>query len=69
VIASCGTRVGSVDHLEGGAIKLARKDSPDGHHHFVPTGWVTRVDEHVHLSKNAADTRREWRTDATGCGG
>src|SRR5436853_486435 len=44
VISSCGCRVGTVDHMEGGAIKLTQKDSPDGQHHFIPTGWVARVD-------------------------
>jgi len=60
VIAACGTRVGTVDHLDGEAVKLARRDSPDGHHHRVPLEWVARVDKHVHLNKNAADVRREW---------
>jgi len=64
VIASCGTRVGMVDHMEGGAIKLTQKDSPDGMHHFIPTGWVARVDEHVHLNKNSEDARREWKDSA-----
>jgi Uncharacterized protein conserved in bacteria (DUF2171) len=30
VIASCGKKVGVVDHVGGGAIKLTKKDSPDG---------------------------------------
>src|SRR4051812_13994209 len=53
VIASCGKKVGVVDHVEGGAIKLTRKDSPDGQHHFIPAGWVDHVDNHVHLKKNS----------------
>ncbi len=68
VISSCGCKMGKVDHLEGNAIKLTKNDSPDGQHHFVPVGWVTRVDEHVHLSKNAVDTQKEWKVDATSCG-
>src|SRR5450432_767672 len=47
VIASCGKKVGVVDHVEGGAIKLTKNDSPDGQHHFIPTGWVDHVDSHV----------------------
>ena len=31
VIASCGKKVGVVDHVEGGAIKLTKNDSKDGH--------------------------------------
>jgi hypothetical protein len=64
VIGSCGCKVGSVDHMEGGAIKLTQKDSLDGKHHFIPTGWVDRVDDHVHLNKNADDTKREWKDSA-----
>lgn len=36
VIASCGKKVGVVDHVEGGAIKLTKNDSKDGQHHFIP---------------------------------
>lgn len=67
VIASCGCRVGKVDHLEGNAIKLTRNDSPDGKHHFIPAGWVDHVDNHVHLAKNADETRLEWKSDAASC--
>jgi len=68
VISSCGCRMGTVDHMDGGAIKLTKNDSPDGQHHFIPVGWVARVDEHVHLSKNADETRQGGKSDATGCG-
>jgi hypothetical protein len=66
VIASCGCKMGKVDHLEGGAIKLTKNDSPDGIHHFIPTNWVARVDEHVHLNKDAAETKSGWKADAVG---
>lgn len=67
VISSCGCTMGKVDHLEGGAIKLTRGDSPDGMHHFIPVTWVDHVDNHVHLTKNADETRREWKADALSC--
>lgn len=67
VIASCGKKVGVVDRVEGGAIKLTKKDSPDGQHHFLPTGWVERVDSHVHLTKNSQETEASWKSDATAC--
>jgi hypothetical protein len=54
-IASCGKKIGVVDHVEGGAIKLTKIDSPDGQHHFIPTGWVDHVDTHVHLTKNSKE--------------
>jgi hypothetical protein len=69
VISSCGCKMGKVDHLEGGAIKLTKNDSPDGQHHFVPMGWVARVDQHVHLSTNADETKQGWKADAASCAG
>ncbi len=65
VIASCGTRIGSVDHLDGNkSIKLTKNDSKSGgQHHWIPTSWVSKVDSHVHLSKNSDDTMRGWKTE------
>ena len=61
VIASCGKKIGVVDRVEGDSIKLTKKDSPDGQHHLIPTSWVARVDQHVHLNKNSEEAAREWR--------
>jgi len=61
VIAADGTKVGTVDHLEGrDQIKLARNTSPDGRHHYVPLAWVDHVDAHVHLTKAAPEIRASW---------
>jgi len=68
VIASCGKKVGVVDHVEGNAIKLTKNESPDGVHHFIPVGWVDHVDSHVHLAKNSAETEQGWKSDAAACG-
>lgn len=68
VYASCGKQIGVVDHLEGSAIKLTRKDSADGQHHYVPTSWVSKVDSHVHLNKNSQETEEQWSTSADSCG-
>jgi hypothetical protein len=67
VIASCGKKVGVVDRAEGGAIKLTKKDSPDDQHHFIPVGWVERVDRHVHLKKNSMETEQNWKSAAAAC--
>jgi hypothetical protein len=67
VIASCGKKVGVVDHVGGGAIKLTKKDSQDGQHHFIPVGWVERVDSHVHLQKNSMETEQNWKSTAAAC--
>ncbi len=61
VIASCGKKVGVVDHVQGDVIKLTKKDSADGKHHLIPQSWVDHVDTHVHLKKNSAETEREWQ--------
>jgi hypothetical protein len=68
VISSCGCTMGKVDHMEGSAIKLTKNDSPDGQHHFVPTSWVDHVDNHVHLNKDATETKAGWKSDAAACG-
>jgi hypothetical protein len=68
VIASCGKKVGVVDHIENETIKLTKNDSPDGKHHFIPTGWVDHVDTHVHLKKNSEETEQGWKLDAAACG-
>ena len=61
VVGSCGNKLGVVDAVEGDRIKLTKHDSPDGQHHFVPSSWVTKVDNHVHLSKTAAKRRKNGR--------
>jgi len=67
VIASCGTKIGVVDGVEGNAIKLTKNDSPDGSHHFISTKWVDHVDEHVHLNKNSKEAKQDWKADAASC--
>ena len=64
VIASSGTEVGKVDHLEGqDAIKLTRSDDENNEHHVIPLSWVSEVkDEQVILNKNSEEVRNEWKT-------
>ena len=64
VMSSCGCTMGKVDGVQGDSIKLTKNDSPDGQHHFIPTAWVERVDSHVHLNKNADETKRGWTGSA-----
>lgn len=54
VIDSEGQLVGRVDSVDGARIKLTRRDSPDGEHHYVDLADVARVDSHVHLSRSGA---------------
>ena len=68
VICSCGSKVGVVDHVEGATLKLTRKDSADGQHHYVPIKCVAKVDEHVHLKMNSKEFAEQSKTSAAGCG-
>ncbi|MEX2173509.1 MAG: DUF2171 domain-containing protein [Pirellulaceae bacterium] len=63
VMGSCGNRLGDVDHVEGDAIKLTKKSSPDGKHHFIPMNWVEKVDDSVRLNKDCGEAKKEWKTD------
>jgi hypothetical protein len=67
VIASCGSKVGVVDHVEGKCLKLTRKDSNDGQHHYLPLTDVAKVDEHVHLKINSKEFAEQSKTSAAAC--
>jgi hypothetical protein len=68
VIASCGTKVGVVDRVEGSAIKLTKDSCQDGMHHFLPLSMVAYVDRHVHLNKNSKEAMEGWHSSAASCG-
>jgi len=58
VIGADGVHIGTVDRVEGGRIKLTKKDSGEGshkgHHHFVDKSLVAGVEGNkVRLSANA----------------
>jgi hypothetical protein len=58
VIGADGAPVGTVDKVEGGRIKLTRKDSGEGshkgHHHFIDGSLVADIEgDKVRLSANA----------------
>ena len=61
VIASCGTKVGTVDHLDGeNQLKLTRDES--GQHHLIPTAWIGEVKENeVILNKNSEEVKDQWQ--------
>lgn len=69
VIGSDGGMVGTVDSLEGERIRLQRSaPAGGGQHHYIPSVWVTRVDVHVHIDREAALARDEWTTEAGAVG-
>ena len=59
VIGADGVHVGTVDRVEGGRIKLTKKDSGEGahkghHHHFIDASLIAEVEgNRVRLSANA----------------
>ena len=58
VIGADGVHVGTVDKIEGGRIKLTKKDSGEGshkgHHHFIDSSLIADVEgTQVRLSANA----------------
>ena len=62
VYASCGTKIGKVDRVEGDTIKLTKNDSPDGLHHTIPLSWVAKVHDHIHLNKDHMEVQSQWQT-------
>ncbi len=54
VIGADGVHVGTVDHVAGDRLKLTRKDSVDGRHHFIDGGLIAGIEDgRVRLSANA----------------
>ena len=67
VYASCGSKVGVIDHIEGSTLKLTRKDSQDGLHHHVSLSTVAKVDEHVHLKIDSKEFGEQCKPTASAC--
>jgi len=61
VVCSEDGQFAVVDHIDGNdAIKLKKDDR--GQHHFIPTSWVTRVDDKVHVDRPGDQAMQEWKT-------
>ena len=62
VVGSDRLVVGTVDHVEGDRIKLAKNDpQAGGKHHYIPTDWVERVEgDEVCLRQKAQEARQQW---------
>ncbi|CAB1221403.1 DUF2171 domain-containing protein [Acinetobacter bouvetii] len=60
VIATCGTKVGTVDHLQGtDQIKLTRNE--EGSHHLIPLSWVSEIkDNQVMLNVDSEEVKSHW---------
>ncbi|MGH6786282.1 MAG: DUF2171 domain-containing protein [Novosphingobium sp.] len=52
-----GNHIGTVDSCEGDRIKLTRKDSADGQHHYVPLSQVAGIEgDTVRLASRGDDS-------------
>jgi hypothetical protein len=60
VVCSNNGQFGTVDRVEGDSIKLTKDQS--GQHHYIPTSWVTNVDDKVHVDRPGEQAMREWST-------
>ena len=63
ILGSDGGMVGVVDGIEQHRLRLHSTAEPAGHY-FIPTDWIVRVDDHVHLSVPAATARGRWQMDS-----
>jgi hypothetical protein len=65
VVDCRGQLIGTVDDLDAGRIKLARSDSPDGQHHYLPLSEISSVDEDKVTSQlTRAEALRLMQEDA-----
>ena len=62
VIGADRQPVGTVDHIDGDRIKLAKNDpQAGGQHHYIPADWVESVDgDQVCLRQNASEACQQW---------
>jgi hypothetical protein len=63
VKGSDGKHVGTVDHMDGGRIKLTKSDpASGGQHHYLDLGMVKEIkDGTVCLTKSANEAKRAWQ--------
>ena len=65
VVGSDRKPIGTVDHVEGDEIKLAKNDpQARGQHHYIPSDWVEKVEgDQVRLNISSTQACEQWRPD------
>lgn len=64
VVDSDGTRVGIVDKVEGGHLKIERPEQrPRNEHQYVTPDWIAAVDDRVRLNRTLDEAKRLWATE------
>lgn len=76
VVDRNGRHIGTVDHIQGDQIKLAKSDSADGTHRYVPVAAVETLEENRVVLKDGATPMSEaeiaaassYHTESAGAG-
>jgi hypothetical protein len=64
VVDSDGTRIGSVDKVEGGHLKIIRPDQEiRNQHQYVTPDWIAAVDDRVRLNHTIDEAKRLWASE------
>lgn len=64
VVGSDGQHVGKVDHVRGDRILLAKNDTnAGGHHHSIPSSWITKVGDKVEIDRTAEQAQKAWKDE------
>lgn len=64
VVGLDGSHVGTVDKVRGDRILLTKNDADaEGHHHSIPSSWLSTVDTKVTLTKTAEEAKKHWRDE------
>lgn len=64
VVDRDGSRIGSVDKVEGGHLKICRADQePRNQHQYVSPDWIAAVDDRVRLNRTFDEAKRLWASE------
>jgi len=64
VVGSDGAHIGTVDCVRGDRIVLTKSDTDArGHHHSIPSSWITAVEDKVTVNKTADQAMQHWRDE------
>jgi hypothetical protein len=64
VIDRDGARVGIVDKVEGGHLKIKRPEQARrNEHQYVTPDWIVAVDDRVRLNRTIDEAKRLWATE------
>ncbi|WCT71868.1 DUF2171 domain-containing protein [Sphingomonas naphthae] len=69
VVGSDGAHIGTVDKIRGDRIILTKTDQDaGGHHHSIPSSWISTVADKVTISKTADQAKAHWRDEERNAG-